>query len=169
MMSVSVQWDREATQEDVCAPGPGRGLRLLPAPLQLPDPSGSPLPAVQSVRGSDSHPTGAGLDLLHASFPGSCLNEKLRFWVLQVRVALKDWDHIQRFEKDALDARHLDVVYILRQLMMQKALLFVSMPTLVAAGVERRPVGPVPAALTAAPLSSALLQQEEKGAEVPAV
>lgn len=51
--------------------------------------------------------------------------------VPQVRVALKDWEDIKRFEKDAVDAQHLDVVYVLRQLMAQKAFYFTAMPTLV--------------------------------------
>lgn len=53
------------------------------------------------------------------------------FCVLQIRVPLKDWEDIKRFEKDAVDAGHLDAVYILRQLMVQKAFYFTAMPTLV--------------------------------------
>lgn len=87
---------------------------------------------------------GTCLVLLLASLPGSWL----RFWVLQVRVALKDWDDIKRFEKDAADARHLDAVYILRQLMMQKAFFFVAMPTQVPAGLRRQSDPSVPAGLT---------------------
>lgn len=53
--------------------------------------------------------------------------------VLQIRLALKDWEDIKKFEKDAVDAQHLDAVYILRQLMLQKAFHFTAMPTMVSA------------------------------------
>lgn len=46
-------------------------------------------------------------------------------------MALKDWEDIQAFESDAVGAQHLDVVYILRQLTVQKAFCFTAMPTLV--------------------------------------
>lgn len=59
------------------------------------------------------------------------LLEALSSAVLQVRVALKDWEDIQAFERDAGEAQHLDVVYILRQLMRQKGFHFAAMPTLV--------------------------------------
>ncbi|KAM4723589.1 snRNA-activating protein complex subunit 1-like isoform 1-T1 [Anableps anableps] len=47
-----------------------------------------------------------------------------------IRVALKDWQDVKHFEKDAVDAQHLDIVYILKQLMACKAFLFTAMPTL---------------------------------------
>ncbi|XP_042372759.1 snRNA-activating protein complex subunit 1-like, partial [Plectropomus leopardus] len=47
----------------------------------------------------------------------------------QIRVALKDWEDMKKFERDAVDAQHLDVVYILRQLMFLKAFNFTAMPT----------------------------------------
>lgn len=50
---------------------------------------------------------------------------------VQIRLALKDWEDVQKFEKDAMDAQHLDVVYILRQLASRKAFHFTAMPTLV--------------------------------------
>ncbi|XP_032404186.1 snRNA-activating protein complex subunit 1-like [Xiphophorus hellerii] len=48
----------------------------------------------------------------------------------QIRVALKDWEDVRNFEKESLDAQHLDVAYILQQLMTCKAFLFTAMPTL---------------------------------------
>lgn len=48
----------------------------------------------------------------------------------QIRVSLKDWEDVKNFEKDAVDAQHLDVVYILKQLMTCKAFHFTAMPTL---------------------------------------
>lgn len=50
---------------------------------------------------------------------------------LQIRLALKDWEYVKKFEKDAVDAQHLDVVYLLRQLVSHKAFYFTAMPTLV--------------------------------------
>lgn len=46
-------------------------------------------------------------------------------------MALKDWEDVKVFENDAAEAQHLDVVYILRQLLVQKAFYFTAMPTLV--------------------------------------
>lgn len=50
---------------------------------------------------------------------------------LQIRLALKDWESVKRFEKDAIDAQHLDVIYILHKLMWCKAFHFTAMPSLV--------------------------------------
>lgn len=63
-----------------------------------------------------------------ASSRGSCPGTS-PVLLLQVRVALKDWEDIQALEKDAAEARHLDAVYILRKLVMQKAFYFTAMPT----------------------------------------
>lgn len=48
----------------------------------------------------------------------------------QIRLSLKDWDDVKKFEKDAIDAQHLDAVYIFRKLMFLKAFHFTAMPTL---------------------------------------
>lgn len=56
----------------------------------------------------------------------------------QIRLALKGWEDIKKFEKDAVDAQHLDAVYILRQLMLQKAFHFTAMPTLLAFRKKRK-------------------------------
>uniref|UniRef100_A0A3Q3APQ3 Small nuclear RNA activating complex, polypeptide 1b n=1 Tax=Kryptolebias marmoratus TaxID=37003 RepID=A0A3Q3APQ3_KRYMA len=48
----------------------------------------------------------------------------------QIRLALKDWEDVKKFERDAVDAQHLDAVYILRQLMLSKAFHFTAMPAL---------------------------------------
>nr|XP_057947203.1 snRNA-activating protein complex subunit 1-like [Doryrhamphus excisus]XP_057947251.1 snRNA-activating protein complex subunit 1-like [Doryrhamphus excisus] len=47
-----------------------------------------------------------------------------------IRISLKDWVDIQTFEKDAVGAQHFDTVFILHQLMFQKAFYFTAMPTL---------------------------------------
>ncbi|XP_077421646.1 snRNA-activating protein complex subunit 1b [Vanacampus margaritifer] len=49
---------------------------------------------------------------------------------VRIRVALKDWEDVLTFEKDALGARHLDVVFILRRLLFHKAFHFSATPTL---------------------------------------
>lgn len=54
----------------------------------------------------------------------------LGFW-LQIRLALKDWEDVKKFEKDAVNAEHFDVIYILRQLKSQKAFHFTAMPIMV--------------------------------------
>ncbi|KAF7648604.1 hypothetical protein LDENG_00154190 [Lucifuga dentata] len=48
----------------------------------------------------------------------------------QIRLALKDWEDVEKFEKDAVDAQHLDAVFLLRQLLFHKAFHFTAMPTL---------------------------------------
>ncbi len=48
---------------------------------------------------------------------------------LQIRLALKDWEEVKKFERDAVDAQHFDAVYILRQLMFLRAFHFTAMPT----------------------------------------
>lgn len=67
----------------------------------------------------------------HAETELSCF-----FWPVsascpQIRLALKDWEHVQKFEKDARDAQHWDAVYILQQMLSHKAFHFTAMPTLV--------------------------------------
>lgn len=56
--------------------------------------------------------------------------------VFQIRLALKDWEDVKKFEKDAVDAQHLDVVYVLQQLMFRKAFHFTAMPTLVSCSIN---------------------------------
>ncbi|XP_061531410.1 snRNA-activating protein complex subunit 1b [Phycodurus eques] len=45
-----------------------------------------------------------------------------------IRVALKDWEDVLGFQKDALGAQHLDAVFVLRRLRFQKAFRFTAMP-----------------------------------------
>lgn len=56
----------------------------------------------------------------------------------QIRLALKDWEDVEKFEKDAVDAQHLDVIFILRQLMVHKAFHFTAMPTMLAFQKKRK-------------------------------
>lgn len=48
----------------------------------------------------------------------------------KIRLALKDWEDMQKFEKDSFEAQHFDVVYVLRKLLHEKAFLFTAMPRL---------------------------------------
>lgn len=48
----------------------------------------------------------------------------------QIRLALKDWEDMKKFERDAVDAQHMDAVFILKQLMFHKAFHFTAMPNL---------------------------------------
>lgn len=48
----------------------------------------------------------------------------------KIRLALKDWEVVLKFEKDSLDAQHFDVVYVLRKLLHEKAFVFTAMPRL---------------------------------------
>ncbi|XP_034004915.1 LOW QUALITY PROTEIN: snRNA-activating protein complex subunit 1-like [Trematomus bernacchii] len=59
-----------------------------------------------------------------------------------IRLALKDWEHVEKFEKDAMDAQHMDVIYILRQLRLQKAFHFSAMPTQLAFRKQRMKESP---------------------------
>ncbi|XP_034530978.1 snRNA-activating protein complex subunit 1b [Notolabrus celidotus] len=57
----------------------------------------------------------------------------------QIRLALRDWEDVKKLEKDALEAKHLDVVYILHQLMFLKAFHFTAMPTLLTFKKKKKP------------------------------
>ena len=57
---------------------------------------------------------------------------------LQIRLALRDWEDIQKFEQDAINAQHFDVVYIYRKLLAEKAFHFTATPVPV-----RPPTAPI--------------------------
>ncbi|KAJ6658036.1 hypothetical protein lerEdw1_001695 [Lerista edwardsae] len=48
----------------------------------------------------------------------------------KIRVALKDWSEVQKFQQELLNAQHYDAVYIFRKLRMDKAFYFTAMPKL---------------------------------------
>ncbi|XP_032356535.1 snRNA-activating protein complex subunit 1b [Etheostoma spectabile] len=56
----------------------------------------------------------------------------------QIRLALKNWEDVKKFEKDAVDAQHLDVIYILKQLMRCKAFSFTAMPAVLAFNKKKK-------------------------------
>lgn len=51
--------------------------------------------------------------------------------MLQIRIALKDWPEIQRFQQDLIDSQHYDAAYIFRTLRLARAFHFTAMPKLV--------------------------------------
>ncbi|XP_007427270.1 snRNA-activating protein complex subunit 1 [Python bivittatus] len=46
----------------------------------------------------------------------------------KIRVALKDWAEVSKFNQELLDAQHYDAAYIFRKLRMDKAFYFTAMP-----------------------------------------
>ncbi|NXF17720.1 SNPC1 protein, partial [Rhodinocichla rosea] len=48
----------------------------------------------------------------------------------KIRIALKHWPEIQKFQRDLLDAQHYDAVYIFRRLRLARAFHFTAMPKL---------------------------------------
>ncbi|NWT56780.1 SNPC1 protein, partial [Erythrocercus mccallii] len=48
----------------------------------------------------------------------------------KIRIALKDWPEIQKFQLDLLDSQHYDAVYIFRRLRLARAFHFTAMPKL---------------------------------------
>ncbi|KAI1237524.1 hypothetical protein IHE44_0013602 [Lamprotornis superbus] len=48
----------------------------------------------------------------------------------KIRIALKDWPEIQKFQQDLLDSQHYDAAYIFRKLRLARAFHFTAMPKL---------------------------------------
>ncbi|NWX32166.1 SNPC1 protein, partial [Notiomystis cincta] len=48
----------------------------------------------------------------------------------KIRIALKDWPEIQKFQQDLLDSQHYDAAYIFRRLRLARAFHFTAMPKL---------------------------------------
>lgn len=49
----------------------------------------------------------------------------------QIRIALKDWPHVQEFYRKSFTSQHYDVVYILRKLIVEKAVFYTAMSVMV--------------------------------------
>ncbi|CAL8273803.1 unnamed protein product [Merluccius merluccius] len=64
-----------------------------------------------------------GLYLLYGLYSSQLARPKV-----QIQVALKDWEEVKKFEKDAAQAQHFDATYILRKLFSQHAFYFAAMP-----------------------------------------
>ncbi|XP_039975772.1 snRNA-activating protein complex subunit 1-like [Xiphias gladius] len=58
---------------------------------------------------------------------------------VKIRLALKDWDQVQKFLKDSLDTGHHDVVYIYRKLVAAKAIHYAAMPHFLSFQKQRQP------------------------------
>ncbi|XP_071776336.2 snRNA-activating protein complex subunit 1-like [Centroberyx gerrardi] len=58
---------------------------------------------------------------------------------VKIRLALKDWVHVQKFLKDSVTSRHYDVVYILQKLIATKAIHYTAMPHLLTFHKQRKP------------------------------
>ncbi|NXR56034.1 SNPC1 protein, partial [Hippolais icterina] len=48
----------------------------------------------------------------------------------KIRIALKDWPEVQKFQQDLLDSEHYDAAYILRRMRLARAFHFTAMPKL---------------------------------------
>ncbi|KAG7466254.1 hypothetical protein MATL_G00162930 [Megalops atlanticus] len=75
-----------------------------------------------------------GLYLLYGLYHSQLASPKEK-----IRLALKDWEHVQKFQTDAVNAQHYDVVYILRRLFSEKAFYFAAMPKHLSFQVKRKP------------------------------
>uniref|UniRef100_A0A3Q3IK28 Small nuclear RNA activating complex, polypeptide 1b n=1 Tax=Monopterus albus TaxID=43700 RepID=A0A3Q3IK28_MONAL len=58
---------------------------------------------------------------------------------VKIRLALKDWDQVQTFVKDSVDAGHHDVVYIYKKLVATKAIHYTAMPHFLTFQKQRKP------------------------------
>ncbi|XP_004426279.1 PREDICTED: snRNA-activating protein complex subunit 1 [Ceratotherium simum simum] len=56
----------------------------------------------------------------------------------KVRVALKDWDEILKFQQDLVNAQHFDAAYIFRKLRLDKAFHFTAMPKLLSYRMKKK-------------------------------
>ncbi|NWW32728.1 SNPC1 protein, partial [Panurus biarmicus] len=56
----------------------------------------------------------------------------------KIRIALKDWPEIQKFQQDLLDSQHYDVAYIFRRLRLARAFHFTAMPKLLTYRTKKR-------------------------------
>ncbi|XP_037097919.1 snRNA-activating protein complex subunit 1b [Syngnathus acus] len=61
---------------------------------------------------------------------------------IRIRLALKDWEDVVTFQKEALGAQHLDAVFVLHQLLFHKAFHLTAMPTLLTFKRSKETTGP---------------------------
>ncbi|KAM9788036.1 snRNA-activating protein complex subunit 1b isoform X2 [Syngnathus typhle] len=61
---------------------------------------------------------------------------------IRIRLALKDWEDVVTFQKEALGAQHLDAVFVLHQLLFHKAFHLTAMPTLLTFKGSKETTGP---------------------------
>lgn len=58
---------------------------------------------------------------------------------VMVRLALKDWVHVQAFLRESVDSGHLDVVYIYKKLVAAKAIHYTAMPHFLSFQKQQKP------------------------------
>ncbi|NWW18549.1 SNPC1 protein, partial [Falcunculus frontatus] len=56
----------------------------------------------------------------------------------KIRIALKDWPEIQKFQQDLLDSQHYDAAYIFRRLRLARAFHFTAMPKLLSYRTKKK-------------------------------
>nr|XP_058149298.1 snRNA-activating protein complex subunit 1 isoform X1 [Dasypus novemcinctus] len=56
----------------------------------------------------------------------------------KIRVALKDWDDVLKFQQDLINAQHFDAAYIFRKLRLDKAFHFTAMPKLLSYRMKKK-------------------------------
>ncbi|KAG9274895.1 snRNA-activating protein complex subunit 1b [Astyanax mexicanus] len=74
-----------------------------------------------------------GLYLLYGLYNSQSVTPKEK-----IRMALKDWSDLIKFQQDAVNAQHYDVVYILKKLLSDKALYFTAMPDPLSFNAKRK-------------------------------
>ncbi|XP_063255629.1 snRNA-activating protein complex subunit 1 isoform X2 [Prinia subflava] len=58
----------------------------------------------------------------------------------KIRIALKDWSEVLRFQQDLLDSQHYDAAYILRRLRLARAFHFTAMPQLLSYRTKKKKI-----------------------------
>ncbi|KAL1791418.1 snRNA-activating protein complex subunit 1 [Sigmodon hispidus] len=56
----------------------------------------------------------------------------------KIRVALKDWDEVSRFQQDLINAQHFDAAFVFRKLRLDRAFHFTAMPKLLSCRMKKK-------------------------------
>ncbi|XP_021058118.1 snRNA-activating protein complex subunit 1 [Mus pahari] len=56
----------------------------------------------------------------------------------KIRVALKDWDEVVRFQQDLMNAQHFDAAFVFRKLRLDRAFHFTAMPKLLSCRMKKK-------------------------------
>uniref|UniRef100_A0A8C6HYV4 Small nuclear RNA activating complex, polypeptide 1 n=1 Tax=Mus spicilegus TaxID=10103 RepID=A0A8C6HYV4_MUSSI len=56
----------------------------------------------------------------------------------KIRVALKDWDEVIRFQQDLMNAQHFDAAFVFRKLRLDRAFHFTAMPKLLSCRMKKK-------------------------------
>ncbi|XP_051002967.1 snRNA-activating protein complex subunit 1 [Acomys russatus] len=56
----------------------------------------------------------------------------------KIRVALKDWDEVIRFQQDLINAQHFDAAFVFRKLRLDRAFHFTAMPKLLSCRMKKK-------------------------------